>query len=47
MVEDELKYLEPAKGLGMTTILVGQNKKPYADYCIQDIREIRNICRGK
>jgi putative hydrolase of the HAD superfamily len=46
IVEDEPKYLKPAKGLGMTTILVGSEVRPWVDYCIPNIYEVQKIIGG-
>jgi len=47
MILDDYEHnLKPAKGLGMTTVLVGNNKsnnQPYIDYCIKDIKDIKEI----
>lgn len=48
MFEDNLKYLKIAKELGMTTVLIDPEMKPeskpsYVDYCVPNIREIRNL----
>src|SRR3989338_8825058 len=47
IVEDEPKYLKPAKELGMTTVLVGSETAPWIDYYIPNIYEIQKIIRGR
>lgn len=37
MIDDDPAYLEPAKALGMKTVLIGSEKKPFIDYRIENI----------
>ena len=46
MIEDMLVNLEPAKKMGMTTVLVGQNTDgfgEFVDYEIGDILELERV----
>lgn len=43
IVEDEVRYLVPAKELGMTTVLIGSEKNRFIDYNIKTIYEIQSI----
>lgn len=45
MVEDEPRYLKPAKEVGMITVLIGAKKEPWIDYNIEDIYEIQKLAR--
>ena len=47
IVDDEPKHLNPAKEIGITTVLVGSEIKPYIDYYIKDIYGIQNLIGGK
>lgn len=47
MVEDEPKFLKPAKELGMTTVLVGNVKEDYVDYNVDSIYAIPVLLKGK
>lgn len=43
MVEDEPRYLKPAKELGVGTVLIGSVKEPWIDYNIREIYELREL----
>ncbi len=47
IVEDEPKYLKPAKELGMTTLLIGSETAPWINCYIPDIYEIQKIIGGR
>ena len=46
IIEDEPKYLKPAKSLGMTTVLVGPTKEPYIDHNIEGIYDLGRLLEG-
>ncbi len=43
MIDDWESNLETAKGLGMTTVLIGAKELSYVDYCIDNILELENL----
>lgn len=47
IVEDEVRYLKPAKEVGMTTVLIGSKKEDFIDYNISSIYEIKRLLGRK
>ena len=46
MVEDTVRNLQPAKALGLTTVLVDAEPEEYVDFVVENVLEVEQIVNG-